>query len=81
MTQKHLGLAVGATWALGLVLFALIAMFAETYGNSFISLISTVYLGYRADVPGALIGGIWGFIDGFVGGYVLAWLYNRFLQN
>jgi hypothetical protein len=80
LDPKACGLAFGATWALGLVVFALIVMFSDNYGDTFLSIVSSVYLGYRPDIPGAIIGGIWGFIDGFIGGYVFAWLYNKFLS-
>lgn len=78
LNPKAFALACGATWALGLILLALIALFTGSYGDSVISLLSTVYKGYRPTIPGALIGGVWGFIDGAIGGYVLAWFYNYF---
>ena len=81
LNPKAFGLACGATWALGIVVLALLSLFLQDYGNSIISLLSTVYRGYRPTIPGALIGAIWGFIDGFIGGYVFAWLYNRFAQS
>ena len=81
LDPKAFGLACGATWALGLIVFAIIVMFADNYGNTMVSIIGSVYLGFRPDVPGAIIGGIWGFIDGFVCGYVLAWFYNKFLTS
>ena len=27
---------------------------------------------------GAVIGGIWGFVDGVILGFIFAWLYNKF---
>jgi len=74
---KAMAFAVGGTWALGLVLLALIAMIHGTYGNSIISLISSVYMGYRPTIPGAVIGGIWGFVDGAIAGWIFAWIYNK----
>ena len=81
LNPKAFALACGATWALGLIFLALIGRFTQGgYGDTVISLLSTVYKGYRPTIPGALMGGIWGFIDGAIGGYVLASLYNYFLQ-
>jgi len=81
LDPKAFALACGSTWAIGVILLALISLFADGYGSSVISLISTVYRGYRPDIPGAIIGGIWGFADGAIGGYILAWFYNKFLQS
>ncbi len=78
LNPKAFGLASGITWGIGLALLALFALFAESYGSSAISLLSTVYLGYRPTVPGAIAGAAWGFVDGFVCGYVFAWIYNYF---
>ena len=41
------------------------------------SLISQVYLGYRVDAIGSLIGLFWGAVDGLFGGFFFAWVYNR----
>lgn len=75
---KALGLAFGIMWGLGIFLLGLAAMLFG-WGNEWVSLFSSGYLGFDATFPGSLIGGIWGFIDGLIGGIVLAWLYNRFI--
>ena len=80
LNPKAFGLACGATWALGIVILALLSLFLEDYGNSIISLLSTVYRGYRPTIPCAIIGGMWGFADGAIGGYLFAWFYNKFVQ-
>lgn len=80
LDPKSCGMAAGATLGLGMVVFALIVMYADNYGETLLSIISSVYIGYRPGIPGAIIGGIWGFIDGFIGGYVFAWFYNKFLS-
>lgn len=77
LNPKATAFAVGGTWAIGLVLLALIAMIHGTYGNSIISLVSSVYVGYRPTIPGAVIGAIWGFVDGAIAGWVFAWIYNK----
>ncbi len=80
LDPKATGIAVGGTLALGLVLLALITMIHGHYGAPAISMISNVYLGYRPTIPGALIGGIWGFVDGGIAGYIFAWIYNKSLK-
>lgn len=79
LNPRACALAFGTVWGLGMVILALFAMFHGTYGNTIIGITSSVYLGYDNTIPGAIIGGIWGFVDGGIGGYVFAWLYNRFL--
>ena len=64
--------------AIGVMLLAFLAIILEDYGRTAISILGSVYPGYRPDVPGAVLGAIWGFIDGAVGGYIFAWLYNYF---
>lgn len=76
-----LGIACGATSAIALVLLAIVAMINGSYGNSLVSLISTIYVGFRPSIPGALLGGLWGFVDGAIGGWVFAQIYNKVLDS
>lgn len=70
-----LGVAIGATWALGVGLLGLLAMFG--WGTAFVDLFGSVYIGYAASIPGIIIGFIWALIDGFVAGALVGWIYNR----
>ena len=81
LDPKACGLALGTLWAAGLIIIALFSMFHGSYGNTIIGILSSVYLGYDNTIPGAIIGGIWGFVDGGVGGWLFAWLYNKFLGS
>lgn len=69
------GVAVGLTWALGLLALALINM-CWTWGAPFISLMSSLYPGYDVTVLGAFTGAAWAFADGFIGGAMVALFYN-----
>lgn len=69
------GIAFGITWALGVFLVGLGAMWFG-WGNEFISLLSSLYIGYEPTLVGSIIGGILAFIDAFIGGIVFAWIYN-----
>ncbi|MBT4376844.1 hypothetical protein HOD29_05725 [archaeon] len=46
----------------------LISIIADYYG----------FLGYDMTFFGALLGGVYAFIDGFIFFWLLGWLYNRF---
>jgi len=42
--------------------------------------ISSLYIGYRPSILGAIIGAMLGFVDGYITGVVIAWLYNRLAE-
>jgi hypothetical protein len=70
-----LGIAVGLVWAIGVFLAGIFAMFH--WGNAFVDVIGSFYIGYGASIIGAIIGALWAVVDGFVAGYVIAWVYNK----
>lgn len=72
-----LGLALGTTWALSMLILGL-AQWHFGYGGAWVQLLGTVYVGYGPTILGSLFGLVWGFVDGFIGGVVIAWLYNKF---
>jgi len=47
------------------------------YEGQVMSNLDHFYFGYSFTYVGAVIGGIWGFVDGAIGGFVFAWLYNK----
>lgn len=73
---KALGLTFGILWAVVFFLWTLIAI-PTGYGAAMLEMIGTIYPGYSVTFGGALIGGVYAFIDGLIGGAVVAWLYNR----
>lgn len=75
-SPKALGLSFGIIWGLACLVVGILAMYG--YGVPFVDLMGSLYKGYVISWGGAVIGGIWGFVDGFIAGYLIAWLYNRF---
>ena len=41
-----------------------------------LTLIGRVYIGYRINPLGSIIGLVWAFADGLICGAIFAWLYN-----
>lgn len=70
-----LGMALGITWALG-ILFLGIAAWKFSYGTTWVTSLGSIYIGYEPSLKGILIGTVWGFVDGFIGGFLVAWIYN-----
>jgi len=70
-----LGVAIGVLWALYVICLGLIAM--GGWGADLVTSLAALYLGYSASVVGAIIGGVWAFVDGFIAGVVIAWIYNK----
>jgi len=73
---KAMGLALGIIWAVAIIIMGIITMFFD-YGKGFVQAMGSLYVGYKATVPGVVIGAIWGFIDAGIFGVILAWLYNK----
>lgn len=70
-----LGLALGITWGVSLLIMGLLALHF-TYGVPFVIAMGHLYIGYEATMIGSVIGGLFGFVDAFIGGFIVAWLYN-----
>ncbi|MCH9755954.1 MAG: bacteriophage holin [Gammaproteobacteria bacterium] len=71
------GLSLGVIWGVSVLIMGLLAHYLS-YGTEFVSAMGVVYIGYEPSIMGAVIGGIFGFIDALVGGALIAWLYNVF---
>jgi hypothetical protein len=71
---KALAVAIGALWALYVLFLGWMAAFG--WGRELVTVLSSLYIGYRASFFGGIIGGIWAFIDGAVAGAIIAWVYN-----
>jgi hypothetical protein len=75
LSPNALGVAIGILWAAYVLFCGITAMFG--WGVELVDVISSLYIGYGPDVPGAIIGTVWGFVDGYIAGFVIAWIYNR----
>lgn len=80
LNVRACGLSLGILWGASLVIMGIVAMISNGYGMGFVDAVGTLYIGYNATVLGAIIGGLWGFVDGGIGGLILAWLYNKFAK-
>ncbi|RME77412.1 hypothetical protein D6774_04560 [Candidatus Woesearchaeota archaeon] len=72
---KAFSLAGGILWGAACVVLGIVA--TTGYGASMVSALSSVYIGYSVGIIGALIGGLWAFIDAAIGCAIFAWLYNK----
>lgn len=77
MSPVGLGLSLGILWGLWLLVMGLLA-FHYAYGQTFVTTLGTMYVGYEPTIKGSIIGGIMGLVHGFIKGFLIAWLYNRF---
>lgn len=75
LSPLGLGLALGIMWALSILITGLAGMHFD-WGEEFIDVMGSVYVGFEASVKGSLVGAGWALLDGFIGGFILAWLYN-----
>lgn len=75
-----LGGALGIFSALWIVVLG-VSAFLFKYGVAWVSLMSSVYVGFDATPGGIAIGAVWAFIDGFICGAIIAWLYNWIVRR
>lgn len=78
LSVQGFALACGIVWSIGVLCVGWTSMFG--WGNGFVNVLSTFYIGYAATFVGAIIGGVWAFFDGLVGGAIFAWLYNKLVK-
>ncbi len=74
---KAFGLSLGILWGAAMFLLGLTVMLFN-WGAAWVTLMSSLYIGYKPTLLGSVIGGVWGFFDAGIGGVVAAWLYNKF---
>lgn len=72
---KAIALSLGIVVGAYIFILGILASFG--WGTEIVRIISSGYIGYGPTVLGALIGGVYGFIDGAIGGAIFAWLYNK----
>ena len=74
---RRFALAGGIYWGLGFFFLGIMGHYG--WGTKVVDVLSSVYIGYSTTFIGAIIGGIWGFVDALIAGALFAWLYNRLL--
>lgn len=77
---KAFGFALGIVWG-GLTFLLGMLDMLYFWGNSWGKMMTMIYLGYRPTVFGSIIGAIWGFLYASILGFVVAWMYNRLVEE
>lgn len=72
---KALALTMGIIWSLILLIMGILSNFG--YGKMFVAVMDSIYIGYKNNLIGSLIGTLWGFVDGCIAGAIIALLYNK----
>jgi hypothetical protein len=80
LDAKALALSLGIVWAACIFIVGIISG-KVVWGQEFVRVMSSLYLGYYTNFFGSLVGAAWGFIDGYIGGLIIAWLYNHFAKQ
>ena len=68
-------LALGVTCALANLIIGWTGMMG--WGNRYVDVMGSFYVGFTPSFFGAIVGAIWGFVHGFIGGFIFCWLYNN----
>ena len=74
---RAFALGLGISWGVYMIFIGWLAPLG--WGTEFVSIISTLYIGFSPGFVGGLIGGLWGFLDGAIGGFIIAFIYNFFV--
>lgn len=69
-----LALAVGALWASYMFFIGISSAYG--WGNAFLDVMKSIYIGFSPGLIGAITGAAWGFLDGAIAGAVVAYVYN-----
>ncbi len=77
---RAFSLAIGTVWGFAIFIITLIAK-SNGYGLEFLNSISSLYPGYEISLAGAIVGGLYGFVEGIIGVYLIAKLYSFFNCN
>ena len=79
INTKCLGLAVGFGWSVACIIFGITSMM--NWGVDFVQVMSSIYIGYRPGIFGAIIGGIWGCGGGAIYGLLIGFFYNFCIEK
>ncbi len=79
LDARALALSFGLCWGGAMLLVGWAATVG--WGVKFVEVMGSIYIGFEPSLTGALVGGIWGFVDGMLGGLIVALLYNLFVRK
>lgn len=80
LNVKAMAISLSLVWGvLAMFLVGVANLIWSGYGQDFLSLMATIYPGYKATAtfPQVIVGMLYGILDGAIAGALLAWLYNR----
>jgi len=80
INTRACALAGGVLWAGALFFLALTAQWWG-WGDTWVQVLSDLYLGYAPGFVGGIIGAVWGFFDLLIGCALFARLYNMFAKK
>ena len=69
------GFACSMFWFVSVLLIGLASTFFD-YATAFVTLFSSIYIGFGPTLLGTCIGAGWALVDGFLCGWILSSLYN-----
>jgi hypothetical protein len=70
---------VGVAWAVCVLFAGWAAIFG--WCTEFVAIMASIYIGFKANFFGSIIGAVWGFIDGAIGGGLIAVVYNAVIKT
>lgn len=75
LSVVSLGVAIGLTWALSMFLMGL-ASWHFGWATPIVTMMGSMYIGFKPTLIGSFIGLAAGFVDGFIAGVLIAFFYN-----
>ena len=78
LNVKALAIAVGAVWAVAVLMVGICHLLWPAYGGAFLEMVASIYPGFHP-AGGALavvIGASYAYVDGALAGVAVAWVYN-----
>ncbi len=78
LSVKKLALSCSILWGLAVLLVSTSNLIWPDYGDSFLTVIASIYPGYEAmqGISSIIIGTLYGIVDAGIGGAIFACLYN-----
>jgi len=73
---KALAIAGGVAWG-ALILFVGLTSTFFSWGNGFVDVMASIYIGFAPTLLGSIIGTLWALVDGALIGALIAWVYNK----
>ena len=83
LSKSALSFVIALLWGGAMLVVGTINHIRPTYGETFLTLMSSVYPGYHATATWASViaGTAYGLVDGAICGFLIAWLYDLFLSR